>query len=174
MPVLIHHVPCFFIKPCGRNYCNGGKGPGDLRFPVNIMRWGSVVDVASFYRGVTTAPGVAASVAVDAVGTDLTPGSQSVAAVTPGDTGNSTRNSTEGQGGASQQPPEQTQRVTRFTRDSATNTLVFMEVNPKSDTVISQFPEEQVLKLKSYLAEVQRHEEAERKSMPGQMVAKVT
>jgi hypothetical protein len=138
------------------------------------MRWGSVVDVGSFYRGVTAAPGVAASVAVDAVSTDLTPGSQSVAAVTPGDTGNTTRNSSEGQGGASQPPPDQTLRVTRFTRDTATNTLVFMEVNPKSDTVISQFPEEQVLKLKSYLAEVQRHEDAERKSIPGQVVAKVT
>ncbi|MFX8856426.1 hypothetical protein ABTM81_19485, partial [Acinetobacter baumannii] len=79
-----------------------------------------------------------------------------------------------GQGGASQPPPDQTLRVTRFTRDTATNTLVFMEVNPKSDTVISQFPEEQVLKLKSYLAEVQRHEDAERKSIPGQVVAKVT
>lgn len=132
------------------------------------------MDVGSFYRGVTAAPGVAASVAVDAVSTDLTPGSQSVAAVAPGDTGNSTRNSTEGQGGTSHQPPDQVQKVARFTRDPATNTLVFMEVNPKSETVISQFPEEQVLKLKSYLAEVQRHEDAERKTSPGQVIAKVT
>ncbi len=132
------------------------------------------MDVASFYRGVTAAPGVAASIAVDAVTTDLTPGSQSVAPVIPGDTGNTTRNSTEGQGGPQHQATEQTPRVTRIARDTATNTLVFMEVNPTSDTVIAQFPEEQVLKLKSYLAEVQRHEEAERKSSPGQVVAKVT
>lgn len=133
------------------------------------------MDVGSFYRSVTAAPGIAASVASDAVSTDLAPGSQSVAPVSPGDTGNKTRNPTEGQGGAAtRQTPDQVPRVTRFTRDPTTNTLVFMEVNPRSDTVIAQFPEEQVLKLKSYLAEVQRHEDADRKSSPGQVVAKVT
>lgn len=131
------------------------------------------MDVGSIYRGVTNLPGVAASSAVDAVSTDLTPGSQSVAPVVPGDTGNSTRSSTDGQGGSSPQSTEPNQNVARFTRDPATNTLVFMEVDPRSETVIVQFPEEQVLKLKSYLAEVQRHEDAERKSSPGQVIEKV-
>jgi hypothetical protein len=117
---------------------------------------------------------VPASASAGAVGTELQLGSQSVAPVAAGERAATTDTATDGQGGSAQSTQGQSGTVAQFTRDASTNTLVFMEVDPKTETVVMQFPEEQILKLKSYLAEVARHEDAERKSVPGQIVAKVT
>jgi hypothetical protein len=79
-------------------------------------------------------------------------------------------------GGQSSSPsaeiPGQPSTVAKFTRDASTNTLIFMEIDPQTEAVVVQFPDEQSLKLKSYLAEMQRREEATQQSSPGSTVTK--
>lgn len=135
------------------------------------------MEVNVLYRGLSilpVAPGVSASATADAVATELVPGSHSVAPVGASD---GTAASDDGSG--QRQDPshlhaEPPPRVTKFSRDTSTNALVFMEIDPRTQDVIVQFPDEQLLKLKSYLAEMQRHEVAAHQSSPGQVVAKVT
>ena len=59
-----------------------------------------------------------------------------------------------------------------FDRDSSTGTMVFKEVESGTGTVVMQFPDEQLLKLRSYLAEMTRREEASKQSAPGTHMTK--
>jgi hypothetical protein len=136
------------------------------------------MEVNSLYRSFVVAPTVLSapvSAVTDSVDTLLPQGSQSVAPVGAVSTAGATDNGS-GAGGQSQasssDTPGQSQTVAKFTRDAATNTLVFMEVDPQTQAVVVQFPDEQSLKLKSYLAEVQRHEESTQKSSPGSGITK--
>jgi hypothetical protein len=134
------------------------------------------MEVSSLSRGyVVTPPVVTAPVSATAnsVDTVLPQGSQSVAPVGASSDGPSTDS---GSGGGQSQSsiPGQSSSVAVFTRDASTNTLVFMEIDPQTEAVIVQFPDEHSLKVKSYLAEVQRRDDAAQKSSPGAHIVKTS
>jgi len=136
------------------------------------------MEVNSLYSSFAVTPPVSnapASALANSVDTLLPQGSQSVAPVASTASGNAA----DGQSTLPDQAqqgqvdiPGQTPSVAKFTRDSATNTLVFVEINPQTQAVIVQFPDEQLLKLRSYVAEMQRREEAAQQSIPGTHVTK--
>ena len=131
------------------------------------------MEVTSLYRSFTVVaptPRVAPAAATDAVDTILPQASRSVAPVAPADASASGDQSTRGQGNP---PPAQPAPATTdktqvlFQRDASTETMVFMELDKNSNTVVMQYPDEQLLKLKSYLAEMARREGASRQQEPG-------
>ncbi len=138
------------------------------------------MELTSLYRNFVVTPAVLtapASAVADSVDTLLPQGSQSVAPVAASSSLDQTENGSTA-GGQPHSPtpglPGQTPTVAVFTRDTATNALVFMEINPQTQAVIVQFPDERSLKLRSYLAEMQRRAEAAQQSSPGSHVAKTT
>jgi hypothetical protein len=135
-----------------------------------------MMEVSSLSRGYTAIqPVVTAPVSATAnsVDTLLPQGSHSVAPIGASSDGPATGGGSGG-GQAQSSVPGQSSTVAVFTRDASTNTLVFMEVDPQTEAVIVQFPDEHSLKVKSYLVEVQRREEAAQKSSPGSNIAKTS
>jgi len=136
------------------------------------------MEVNSLYTSFSVAPVVptaAPSALANAVDTILPPGSQSVAPVGATSSSGATdqQQTSNGQSqGAPADPAGQTPVVAKFTRDAATNALVFMEIDAQTQAVIVQFPDEQLLKLRSYVAEMQRRDAAAQKSIPGANLTK--
>ena len=138
------------------------------------------MEVSSLYRNFAVTPAVLTappSAVADSADTLLPQGSQSVAPVAASSSLDATDNGSNAGGQSQSSPsaiPGQTPTVARFTRDASTNALVFMEIDPQTQSVIVQFPDEQSLKVRSYLAEMQRREEAAQQSIPGSHVTKTT
>ncbi len=138
------------------------------------------MEVNSLYSSFTVpvpVPTAPASALAGAIDTVLPQGSQSVAPIAASASSGAAdgRNPS---GGQPQQPPAnapgQTPTVGQFTRDSQTNSLVFVEIDPETQAVILQFPDEQLLKLRSYVSAIQLREEAAQQSIPGAFVTKTT
>ena len=137
------------------------------------------MDVSSLYRVISVAPVTPRAVPVataDSVDTMLPQATQSVAPVAPGEAVGSTGAETHGnggQGGGAAHPGGTGEKVVSgFDRDTSTGAMVFKAVDSSSGTVIVQFPDEQLLKLRSYLAEMARREGASKQSQPGSHLEK--
>ncbi len=135
-------------------------GSGYTTFPVTVA--------------VPVAPQSALTGSVDTL---LPQGSQSVAPIGASASAGQTEQQPTGNGAPSGSVPDSSTAATtvaKFTRDPSTNSLVFMEIDPQTEQVVLQFPDEQALKLKSYLAEIQRRENAFQRATPGTLLAKTT
>jgi type II secretory pathway component GspD/PulD (secretin) len=138
------------------------------------------MEVSSLYSNFAvtpSAPAAQASAISGSIGTILPQGSQSVAPVAAG----SATASTTGRATPSNPPQSkptdgsgQPATVAQFTRDSSSNALVFVEIDAQTQAVIVQIPDEQILKLRTYIAEMQRREEVAQQITPGSRVAKTT
>ncbi|MDR3375372.1 MAG: flagellar protein FlaG [Ancalomicrobiaceae bacterium] len=133
------------------------------------------MDVSALYRSFTVSPVqptyVAAPVA-DAVDTILPQSSQSVgAAGSSASNGSATEEAKTGQSAAGDTTSEAPPLKARFERDASSNTIVFQEIDSRSEQVILQVPDEQLLKLRNYIAEMKRREEMSRQPRSGTLVA---
>jgi type II secretory pathway component GspD/PulD (secretin) len=134
------------------------------------------MEVSSLYSSFTVSqPVISAppSAVANSVDTVLPQGSQSVAPVGAGEATGGTGNGASGlPQPALPDQPGQAPTIAKFTRDPSTNALVFMAIDPQTQAVVMQFPDEQLLKLKSFIAEMQRREQAAHQSTPGAMITK--
>ena len=133
------------------------------------------MDVSALYRSFTVSPvqpTYVASPMADAVDTILPQSSQSVgAAGSPASNGWSTDEAKTGQSTPGEPTNEAPPLKGRFERDSSSNTIVFQEIDSRTEQVILQVPDEQLLRLRNYIAEMKRREAMSAHPQSGTLVA---
>jgi hypothetical protein len=114
-----------------------------------------------------------------AVDTLLPTSSQSVGAIVASDgtaqTGEQSpgnQGSTKGQGQPSGQPDNWI--TGKFERDAASNTMVYMELNSRSGEIVAEVPDASVLKVRAYIAELERRRQDENQSASGNRLTKTS
>ncbi|MDR3488367.1 MAG: flagellar protein FlaG [Bradyrhizobium sp.] len=120
------------------------------------------MDVSALYRNFTVSPVQpvsAVSPVAGAVDTILPQSSQSVgAAGSSASSGSSTDEAKSGPLTGDSAGSEPTSLKGRFSRDSATSTMVFQAIDSRTEQVVLQVPDEQLLKLRTFIAEMKRRE----------------